>query len=162
MQSATTYQQLLDTIESNVEGLQGFLDITEEKITTILLDALKVTDFSQSKEVIRQVLFDYFASYGFRAYILIKHDKEITFRLKINDYDGCIYTTACVDQIPKIGEKLSPNKDRPGTSGLHPDAYTSIQAFLNKYIREEEDKRELFKSVLKLYLGLGALSIIDI
>lgn len=156
MQSATTYQQLLDTIESNVEGLQGFLDITEEKISSILLDALKVTDFSKNKEVIRQVLFDYFASYGFRAYILIKHDKEITFRLKINDYDGCIYTTACVDQIPKVGEKLTPNKDRPGTSALHPDAYTSIQTFLDKHIREEEDKRELFKSVLKLYLGLSA------
>lgn len=159
MQSVT-YQQLLDTIEDNVQGLEGFLGITEEKITAILLKALNVSNFSQDKEVVRQVLFDYFASYGFRAYILIKHDKDITFRLKITDYDGCIYTNACIDQLPNVENKLSPSKDRPGISILDSVLHKSIQSFLDSHVSDEEDKREIFKSVLKLSLGLSARDVI--
>ncbi|RAX58159.1 hypothetical protein CCZ01_03540 [Helicobacter monodelphidis] len=150
-----TYQRLLDAIEVHISGLDGFLNITEEKIGQILLEALKVEHFSAHKEVVRQVLFDYFASHGFRAYIVIKHDRDITYRLKINDYDGCIYTEACMQQLPKLENALTPSKSRPGISVLDSAVYKSITDFLNKYIQEEEDKKGLFKAILKNSLGLS-------
>ncbi len=154
------YQKLLDAIEDQVQGLEGFLNITAEEIGSILLKVLQVENFTNNKEDVRQVLFDYFASHGFRAYIVIKHDREITYRLKINDYETCIYTEACIKQLPKEDNILTPSKEKPSLSELNSNIYQSIASFLNKYIKEEEDKRGLFKAILKVLLNLSQRDVI--
>lgn len=147
------YEKLVITLENLFGDGEAFLRLDTQTLESILFETLDGRDFEEFKEEVRRALSFFFSQRGLKSYIFFKSSKEIALKTKVFDFDSNIYTQLILENLGDATSYLIPAKNKKGVFLLQ-DKVTAFVYDKLKVLSDEEEKKEVIRSILKLSLSL--------
>lgn len=147
------YQKIVITLENRFGDAEAFMRLDVKTLETTLLEVLEGKGFGEFKEEVRAALSFFFMQRGFKSYLFFRSTQEITLKTKIFDFDSNVYTQLVLEGLGDATPYLIPAKNKKGVFILQDKASAFIHAKLRP-LSDEDEKKEVMRSILKLSLSL--------
>jgi predicted nucleic acid-binding Zn-ribbon protein len=145
------YSKVIQNLSSVYKKESDFKDSDDFDICKLFDDCSEFGN--DTKEYIRNAIFDYFSQKGFKCYVFFRSNNKASIRLKLFDLENNIYVDRLKKEYKDIEQHLKVKNEKDKIYILPKEPITVMLGSLES-IEHESMKKDLIRSAVKKILDL--------